>query len=289
MELNKKKINLVIITCLVILLLIIKQTGSEVIYEKNENPHMVNTKEFAPICKSCHEGDPLIPEESFIINEELSEICQSCHKKLPYSCMEASTPAKTAYLLEKIPNLVLKIVKGSLICDSCHLVHAGSGKRMKPEYFIFLKQAERINPHQAGIFCIFCHEKEPIDEDDPLNLKFDGDRVLICTQCHDNKRVRADNHPVNRIPSEGKGVEVDERFPLYEGKITCLTCHDIPCKGEETTPKFLRGGPYENRVDACLVCHKQESYKAVNPHEQIDENGRIRKDRCLYCHYIGPA
>lgn len=289
MEWIKKKTNPVIITCLVILLFIIKQTGSEVVDENNENPHVANIEKSIPMCKICHEGDPLNPVESYIITEELSEICLSCHKKFPYSCREASTPAKTAYLVEKIPNIVLKTVNESITCDSCHFVHAEGGKRMKQEYFIFLKQAEKINPHQAGIFCVYCHEKEPIDEDDPLNLKFDGDRVLICTQCHNNKRARADNHPVNRIPSEGKGVEVDERFPLYDGKITCLTCHDIPCKGEETTPKFLRGGPYETRVDACLVCHKQESYKAVNPHEQIDANGRIRKDLCLYCHYIGPS
>lgn len=290
MERIKKKIELIIITCLVILLVMIsKKAGPESVSENKENPHVVNIKEYAPMCKICHQGDPLKPEESFIISEELSEICQSCHQRFPYSCGEASTQDKTSFLLEKIPNLVLKTIKGSLTCDSCHIVHTEGGRKMKQEYFIFLKQAEIINPHLAGIFCVFCHEKEPIYENDPLNLKFEGDRVLICTQCHNNKRARADNHPVNRIPSEGKGVEVDERFPLYEGKITCLTCHDIPCKGEETTPKFLRGGPYETRVDACLVCHKQESYRAVNPHEQIDENGRIRKDRCLYCHYIGPA
>jgi hypothetical protein len=60
----------------------------------------------------------------------------------------------------------------------------------------------------------------------------------------------------------------------------------MPCQGGRAEENLLRGGPYEKRVDACLSCHSKERYQAVNPHIQIDEKGKIMKDKCLYCHII---
>jgi len=251
-----------------------------------KNPHEMNIEQYGPDCRLCHPADPVGSQLPPLISAGMENICQSCHPIIPLSCKMAATKKVTDILLEQIPHLLLRIKEGSLACESCHGVHGGAVVRTS--YSLFLKQAENINPHRSGIFCIFCHDKEPIRETDPLNLKFGGDGIQVCTQCHNNVRARADNHPVNLYPSEGKGVKLDERFPLYDGKVTCLTCHKIPCKGEETKPKFLRGGPYKERVDACLECHQKESYKAINPHDQIDEFGRLRKDRCLYCHIIEP-
>jgi predicted CXXCH cytochrome family protein len=81
-----------------------------------------------------------------------------------------------------------------------------------------------------------------------------------------------------------------EDFPLEEGKLGCFTCHDPfpPMKEDfarqKVDPKFLRGGPYEVLVTFCFLCHRQEEYKKTNPHKQLDEQGRINKDRCLFCH-----
>ncbi|MGA1844615.1 MAG: hypothetical protein ACMUIS_08645 [bacterium] len=264
---------------LVIVLVLINRRGMAEV----TNPHSIDIQQYNGTCTRCHPGDPYADEGPTIVPEGLTQVCDACHKGIPLSCERAVTPEVTGILVEQIPSLVLTKHNGRLTCESCHLVHGNGIKRV---YSIFLKQAERINPHSAGIFCIFCHNSEPREEGGPLDLKYDGDRVTVCTRCHNNERARADNHPVNISPSQGKGIQLDERFPLHQGKVTCVTCHDIRCQGGERNPKFLRGGPYEKRVDACLICHKRESYRAVNPHEQIDEQGKLKKDRCLYCHIL---
>ncbi|MBN2373184.1 hypothetical protein JXL19_05305 [bacterium] len=258
-----------------------------------ENPHDRKKDRYVQACGACHAGNPIEnPDRPPALKQpdELTKNCLSCHKKIPLSCSRAVTRDAAVILIEQIPVIALGLRDGSLACDSCHQFHSKQGRGMKQAYTVFLKQAEKINPHRAGIFCIFCHDREPMAEEEGFaTLKYGGDRVKICTQCHNNKRARADNHPVNIYPSEGRGVIIDERFPLFDGKVTCITCHDIKCKGGygETIPKFLRGGPYKERVDACLLCHQRESYKAVNPHDQIDKQGRLRKDRCQYCHILG--
>jgi len=275
--------SLLICSLLVLLLIGNKKGMAEVV-----DPHVLSTERYNETCGKCHPNDPHDPNKLFTLSETLNEVCESCHQQIRMSCKKAITKEVANILLEQIPNLILSTRNESLNCDSCHLVHEEGGKGIKHSYILFLKQVERINPHWAGIFCFYCHDEEPKVEEDPLNLKFNGDRVAICIQCHNNRRARADNHPVNIRPSEGKGVKLDERFPLNDGKVTCVTCHDIRarCEWVGSRPKFLRGGPYENRVDACLECHQKDSYRAVNPHEQIDEHGRLRKDRCTYCHIL---
>ena len=113
-----------------------------------------------------------------------------------------------------------------------------------------------------------------------------ADRVAVCLQCHDGKKARADNHPVRVVPTKEKGVNVPENFPLSDGKVSCITCHMMPCQGGKIERNLLRGGPYEKRVDICLTCHMKERYQAVNPHIQVDEKGHILKTKCLYCHII---
>ena len=149
-----------------------------------------------------------------------------------------------------------------------------------------MKRAEQIDPHKTGVFCFLCHKKEPRQKDGPLFLKYKNDTITLCKECHNNKRARADNHPVGVVPSKERGQRIPGDFPLTNGKITCVTCHHMRCQAEKKNPLFLRGGPYRNRIETCLVCHVKADYKKDNPHDQIAENGDIREERCLFCHAV---
>jgi predicted CXXCH cytochrome family protein len=51
---------------------------------------------------------------------------------------------------------------------------------------------------------------------------------------------------------------------------------------------FLRGGPYKNTNDFCLVCHRKAPLEKENPHKQLDEKGQIITQTCLTCHNAVP-
>jgi len=77
---------------------------------------------------------------------------------------------------------------------------------------------------------------------------------------------------------------------LEDGKVTCLTCHDIYLQCQERTfdKISLRGVPYRKATDFCFKCHDQKSYVMFDPHEQLDKKGDIVTDKCLYCHAEEP-
>lgn len=258
-----------------------------------KSPHFLDQRTYNYNCKKCHLNNPYKTNGKLSREGPFDDICLSCHRlpnRLPLiSCNRIVKKGITALLLEQIPDIALNIRDAKITCESCHRMHIKKGEQtLRGEYLFFLKQAERINPHKSNVFCTFCHEKEPRDKEDALNLKFDGDSVLICMQCHNNIIARADNHPVNLVPSKDKGINLNQEiFPLYVDRVKCMTCHDIKCLEEEKrNPKFFRGGPYKERIDACLMCHTKENYKAINPHEQFDDQGNFRMERCLYCHIM---
>jgi len=154
-------------------------------------------------------------------------------------------------------------------------------------------QQQIVNPHWTGKYCAECHL-----EDNPQGkeaaLRFNGDSVKLCNRCHETEFARPDVHPVGVALAEGMEKTIPETFPLDNGKLSCLTCHDvIPQMKEDfvlktTNRKFIRGAPYEALSTFCFYCHKQEEYQKTNPHKQLDEGGNIVKERCLFCHQSVP-
>lgn len=153
---------------------------------------------------------------------------------------------------------------------------------------------EIIDPHFTGKDCDICHEGSPRPGDRNLGLKFGGDDIAMCNSCHQTEYLRGDLHPVAITPPQGDAVRVPPELPLYGGKITCRTCHDVflQCQLQPAVKfeniNFLRGAPYKKTVDLCFRCHNPEVYRKTNPHEQLDEEGNILKERCLYCHQSIP-
>lgn len=111
-----------------------------------------------------------------------------------------------------------------------------------------------------------------------------GDTCLIC---HSN--YQKNHHPVDFSPPKIDLVQVDEdKFPLFAGKIQCITCHTA--KGECSTEndKLLRGGPYDDNRKLCFQCHRQDKYSKIDVHVMHEENGAYRvvegKLVCTFCH-----
>lgn len=149
---------------------------------------------------------------------------------------------------------------------------------------------EATDVHYSAKYCLECHKKTPVKGGNIL-LKFEGDFTQLC-RCH-GYTPGTYIHPVDITPSKEKKEMIPIDFPLQDGKLTCITCHDMykQCQPEEKNKlnkKFLRGYPFLHRTDLCFRCHDEKKYKRLDPHKQIDAEGNIIKEKCLYCHVEKP-
>ncbi len=147
------------------------------------------------------------------------------------------------------------------------------------------------NLHYTGEYCLECHEKIPEKGGDKL-LKFNGDFTQLC-RCH-GYTPGTYIHPVFVEPSPEKKSKIPNNFPLVNGMISCVTCHDMymQCKknprAKLLNKRFLRGAPYLSRTTMCFKCHDEMKYKMLDPHNQLTESGSIIVVKCLYCHKEKP-
>ncbi len=145
--------------------------------------------------------------------------------------------------------------------------------------------------HYTGKFCSECHEKTP-EEGGNKFLKFGGDFGQLC-KCH-NYTPGEYIHPENIVPSEEIKAKMPDTMPLTDGKISCVTCHDIYLQCQKSkrlkwlNRRFLRGAPYGKRTGICFRCHDEKKYKMLDPHTQLNANGDIIVEKCLYCHVEKP-
>lgn len=147
------------------------------------------------------------------------------------------------------------------------------------------------NVHYTGKYCEECHEKKPDDRGNDY-LKYDRNFNQLCW-CHISVPGQY-THPVDIEPSEEKKAKIPPDLPLYKGKLSCSTCHDIYMQCREdlelkySNRRFLRGAPFRKRTDLCFKCHDKKKYRRLDPHVQLDKNGDIIEERCLYCHIEKP-
>jgi hypothetical protein len=139
------------------------------------------------------------------------------------------------------------------------------------------------NIHYTGAYCNECHEKTPVQGGDAY-LKFGGDYQMLC-RCHAFPQDGC-VHPTDIPPSPGIKERLPSDLPLENGKVTCLTCHDIflQCRKQLFKTDSVRGAPYPARTDFCFQCHLKGDYEQANPHHEIDQRGEIVPDTCLVCH-----
>ena len=150
---------------------------------------------------------------------------------------------------------------------------------------------EKTNVHYTGEYCMECHEKPPVKDKDK-SLKFGGDFTQLC-KCH-GYEPGTYIHPVDIFPSKEKKPMIPDDLPLTEGKVSCITCHDIYMQCQDNprfkvlNKRFLRGAPYVSRTDLCFRCHDERKYTMLDPHNQLTKDGKIIVEKCLYCHEEKP-
>lgn len=140
--------------------------------------------------------------------------------------------------------------------------------------------------------CVACHRlAEPVTDGVADHVFPDGsDPAAFCLDCH---HASENHHPVGQVPAAISTKASLSSFPLFDGKITCLTCHVAHAGPRLEEPrKLLRGGPSVDRRDICFRCHFAESYASMNPHRMLNRDGSIRQIAgepvCLLCHREQP-
>jgi len=145
------------------------------------------------------------------------------------------------------------------------------------------------NPHWQADGCASCHK---MVNDKPQAITAAAiDRT--CLKCHDGEHASAEIHPIAR-PLDVNRYTLPPQWPLVEGRLSCVTCHDIrsACKALSDTPPqdpmFLRNRENVDlnnaaNHDFCQYCHTS-SAKRFNPHLVLDSNQQVIENRCLFCH-----
>jgi hypothetical protein len=227
-------------------------------------------------CTKCHATDPgstrgKLAEPFPFGSGGVSPFCRKCHDRVD----------STHYPRGNRP-------RKSVTCFSCHQAHGSTllYPALREEYSLLLIEGRDINPHGGKIFCLSCHRDTP-QPGVPVSFRKEGDASAMCQRCHEE----AEHHPLGVASSSGSWKMDFSDFPLEDESVTCVTCHDpYECDNTVTksNPRFLRGGPYNAVEDFCVRCHEGRSVVNLNPHDQIDDAGNIRKKQCLYCHGTMP-
>ena len=148
------------------------------------------------------------------------------------------------------------------------------------------------NPHWQPKGCPACHDGKATRKNLKLHIT---DINALCNSCHTTISSHQYIHPFGMIPSKKimKNMPASFRKAVKRGggKLTCITCHDLPktCLPEKKleqglNPRFFREGPYETRTELCYRCHDKNKYKRLNPHDQVTVDGKLKVKLCTVCH-----
>ena len=158
--------------------------------------------------------------------------------------------------------------------------------RWKPRF----PESAAINPHWDANRCDTCHPKTD-GQIQPI-AKAEVDK--LCLSCHDGEKAPLEPHPIGR-PAVTDLVDTPAQFPVLNGSIGCLTCHDIQrhCRPEARRPALnaalLREYDVQRPLAYCMNCHRADPQGRFSPHRQRDAQGRVRDDACFFCHTQKPT
>ncbi|HKQ47204.1 MAG TPA: hypothetical protein VJZ71_03935 [Phycisphaerae bacterium] len=146
-----------------------------------------------------------------------------------------------------------------------------------------------INPHWSASRCNECH----VVEAGAVGV-LRGATDQICLSCHDGKKALAEAHPIARLASTAH-TSPPKDWPLVEGRLGCLTCHDIErhCTPAPRRPAInaamLRVHDPEDPMRLCVQCHKASDAWRISPHKNLDAAGQVIASSCSFCHVQTPA
>jgi predicted CXXCH cytochrome family protein len=252
-------------------------------------------------CRFCHVRRPKNKEARSALPDPLMQAaCLLCHSNLTDAHYDGANPFIDQAIRERAEEAGVFFVYGREVCTTCHDPHGRKNGRdlLRGDYLALCDDSRALDPHWNNYLCKSCHREPPVKGHAPL--REEGDKVNLCNRCHHSGYARPDIHPVGVIPSQH--IRIPENLPLQDGKLSCETCHDSllqmgtrsPEGAGPANPNFLRSvkGP---RDAFCFLCHIEETYKRLNPHNQLNEQGKIVEATCLFCHssipdvsFIGP-
>lgn len=252
-------------------------------------------------CGFCHVSQPQKKEDlAAPPDPRMQDACLLCHANLPDAHFAGVNPFRDEVARQRAEKAGNFFVDGREVCTTCHDPHAkkNRGYLLRGDYLTLCQDSRALNPHWHDYLCQSCHLNEPVKGHAPL--REGGDRIKLCNRCHLSEYARPDIHPVGSKPTQHIRIPAD--LPLQDGQLTCETCHDSllqmgsgqPGDAAATNPDFLRRITV-SRSAFCFLCHIEETYKRLNPHKQLNEQGKIVATTCLLCHaslpdvnFIGP-
>ena len=153
------------------------------------------------------------------------------------------------------------------------------------------------DPHWRRDRCAACHAAA---NPDARRVHDTRRRIPRCDSCHLDLDDHEELHPVAVVPPAWmKRVmppEVRAAFTGAPEHENCVACHDVLIQCLTPTPArrvsnpgFLRGGPFRDRTAFCYQCHDRGAYARLDAHDQVTDDGGVRRDRCLLCHRRVPS
>lgn len=142
------------------------------------------------------------------------------------------------------------------------------------------------NPHGDPSLCSACHMSGAAGRG---VLRFGGNVSQLCQSCHNGRLATREVHPVDLRPNAAMAKNIPNDIPLEDGKLTCLSCHDVSvnCRtGQPATApnsNLLRGARVSHPMEFCFRCHVKQNYRAFNAHDQL-EAGKPKTETCIWCH-----
>lgn len=142
------------------------------------------------------------------------------------------------------------------------------------------------DPHWQPDGCNSCHQAKIGQPPRAIAAARAG---AICLDCHDGQRAHAESHPIGGVFTPDEYIR-PEGWPLVDGKLGCLTCHDplLACdpsaRRSPSNPAFLRGPNVHDLQLFCANCHRRPPYKMFDPHRMVTEGNLVRQEVCLFCH-----
>jgi predicted CXXCH cytochrome family protein len=215
------------------------------------SPHGAGDKS----CTFCHMAKPKPGRPPEVISRG-SDLCVLCHRTITRKHHEDADP-----------------LGDRTRCSGCHDPHGRPSENaslLNAEFLAAAKVSRVVRPHFRKAFCFGCHE----NTDDYTLLSEDVNE--LCNRCHASGEIPGNIHPLKKVPA---GITVPKGWPLAEGALTCLTCHEQGHEDQKRVRKMVRGGPYEKQRDPCWRCHDRNNFKVSDIHKQINEG-----NRCEFCH-----
>ncbi|HEY5997760.1 MAG TPA: cytochrome c3 family protein [bacterium] len=213
-----------------------------------------------PSCGYCHPAKPVAGQQEEVTSRG-KDLCTLCHRIMQRTHFEDADP-----------------LGESVECANCHDPHgksADSPSLLNARFLAAAKESVSVRPHFRKAFCFACHENT---DDYALLLE---DINELCNRCHASGKIPGNIHPLKKVPAD---ITVPKGWPLTDGALTCLTCHEQGHEDQERVPKLLRGGPYGSTREPCWRCHDRNNFKVSDIHKDANE-GR----RCDFCHAGTPV